>query len=263
MYIAFFDSGLGGLNTLKVALARKPGEKYIYFGDTAHVPYGAKKPEEIQGFLTEAMASLLGYGLKALVLACNTATSVAADFLRARYSLPIIGMEPAVKPAVEYNAGLGRRILLLVTVLTSKSERVAILRSRVDPQELIDSLPASELVECAERLEFDQAAAEGLLRRMLRGRDLSAYSCVVLGCTHFNYFQTAIANVFPAGTKIMDGNEGTVRRLFELVGRDSPPAGDPAAGEVLLHLSDSGDSRKISAARAMIESVFPGPVKVI
>jgi len=263
MYIVFFDSGLGGLNTLKVALSKMPRESFIYFGDTANVPYGIKSAEEVRSLLTAAVDKLKGYRIKAWVLACNTATSVAADFLRERCSFPIIGMEPAVKPAVQYTEGRGRRIMLLATVLTLKSERIAGLRARVDPENIIDAVPASELVEYVERLEFDQEAVENHLRRKLSGYDLNDYSCVVLGSTHFNYFETALRNLFPAGTKILDGNEGTVNRLAEVIQYSDRLAGDGPAPEVLLHLSDQADQRKIKAALGILENVSRTPVRVI
>ena len=262
MYIAFFDSGLGGLNPLKRALADLPDENYIYYGDTANVPYGTKSPREIQDYMLRAMDYLAPYDLKALVIACNTATSVAAPFLRQRFSLPIIGMEPAIKPAAAAAAKAGKRVLLLATILTLKIERIADLRAKVDPDSLVDAVACSELVDCAERLIFDRKTIEDLLRRKLASYDLSQYGWVVLGCTHFNYFQEAIEAVFPPGTSIVDGNEGTIRRLAEIIHyQPQPPAGK--GREILLHLSDSSDQAKALAAADLIRQVTPVPVRLV
>ena len=264
MYIAFFDSGLGGLNTLKQALADLPDEKYIYFGDTANVPYGLKSPAEVCRLMERTLNFLSAYDLKALVLACNTATSAAAPFLRAKYPFPVIGMEPAIKPAVEVCRQSGRRVLLLATVLTLKGEKIASLKDRVDTDNLVDGLAASELVELAESLNFDQDAAEDCLREKLAGYDLTGYGCVVLGCTHFNYYREAIARVFPDGTVIMDGNRGTVRRLAEVIEYD-PRAPRPSDGdrEILLHLSRAADQAKIETAAAILRTVTQARIRLI
>ncbi len=257
MHIVFFDSGLGGLNTLKVALAKLPHDKFIYFGDTANVPYGTKSPADVRHCLVRALDYLKNYDLKALVLACNTATSVAADFLRSKYSFPIIGMEPAIKPAIEKVAASGRRVLLLATILTLKSRRIADLRARVDLNRQIDAVPCSELVDFAERLEFDQGLVKDFLAEKLAPFDLAQYGCVVLGSTHFNYFQEALAGLFPAGTEIIDGNDGTVRHLAEILGRQGQETKVPEQKEVLLHLSDVTDRVKIEAAREMLSRAAP------
>jgi len=260
MPIAFFDSGLGGLNTLKVALAKMPGRNFIYFGDTANVPYGPKSPAEVRGHMVEAVEYLKDYGLTALVIACNTATCAAAPFLREQYPFPIIGMEPAIKPALEL-AGEGRRVLLLATALTLRSERVARLREKFDRHRQIDTLPCPELVEYAERLDFDQAAVAEILRRKLAGHDLSRYACVVLGSTHYNYFQEAIGSIFPAGLRIVDGNEGTVNHLAEMIG--AGPGNPETRPEVLIHLSDDSDQPKMTAVKKMIAEVSEAPVRFI
>jgi len=264
VYIAFFDSGLGGLNTLKQALADLPDENYIYFGDTAHVPYGTKSPAEVCRLMEQTLHTLSAYDLKALVLACNTATSAAAPFLRSRYSFPVIGMEPAIKPAVELCRQSGRRVLLLATILTLEGEKIANLKGRVDTDNLVDGLAASELVDLAESLNFDQKTAEDCLREKLAGYDLTRYGCVVLGCTHFNYYGEAIARVFPAGTKIMDGNIGTVRRLAEVIEYDRRAA-RPSVGdrEILLHLSDTADKTKIKIADSILRSATTTPIRLI
>lgn len=263
MYIAFFDSGLGGLNTLKRAVVDLPNEKYIYFGDTANVPYGIKSPDEVRTLMDRVLDYLSVYDLKAFVIACNTATSAAAPVLRARHRFPIIGMEPAIKPAVEECAANGQRVMLMATLLTLQGEKIAGLKAKVDPDNLVDGLPCSELVEFAERLEFDQKMVEAFLREKLADCDLTRYGCVVLGSTHLNYFREAIANVFPTGTKIMDGNEGTVRHLAEVIHYD-PRAEKPKDDrEILLHLSDSTDQAKLELAANLIREVTDAPVKLI
>src|SRR5437764_129738 len=99
--IGIFDSGIGGLTVLQKAIQALPAENFIYYADTVHVPYGSKSKEEVRKYILEAASFLDAVGIKALVLACNTATSITVNELRTQYAFPVIGMEPAVKPAVE------------------------------------------------------------------------------------------------------------------------------------------------------------------
>ena len=123
MAIAVFDSGIGGLSVLSQARQRLPKKDYVYYADTKNVPYGVKSKEEVLGYVNEAAEFLLGLGnIEALVLACNTATSVAAASLRSKYDIPILGMEPAVKPAV--TADKVHRILVTATPLTLREEKM-------------------------------------------------------------------------------------------------------------------------------------------
>ena len=115
--IAFFDSGIGGLTVLHQAKKLMPQEDYLYYADTDHVPYGSKTKEEIRRYVEEAADFIAAQDVKALVVACNTATSVAIQSLRARYSFPILGMEPAVKPAVK-NIAVSKRVLVTATPVT-------------------------------------------------------------------------------------------------------------------------------------------------
>lgn len=261
-FICFFDSGLGGLNTLRDAVARMPEADFIYYGDTANMPYGPKSERQVRDYMVEALEFLEPYQPRALVIACNTATCAAGAFLRAKYSLPIIGMEPAIKPAVEMMGGSGRRVLLLATALTINSAKVADLKAKVDPLGLVDALPCPELVEMAEALNFDQDAAAACLRRKLASFDLSCYGAAVLGCTHYSYFHQAVAQVLPAGVEIIDGNDGTVRRLMDVIGYETG-GGRPGKREIILHLTAGGEDQKIAAAKSMLAEAARLPVKVV
>ena len=104
MKIGFFDSGIGGLTVLSEALKRLPHHDYLYYADTLHAPYGPKPKEEVRGYIFEAIEFLVRKGADIIVIACNTATSIAVNDLREKYQIPIIGMEPAVKPAIEWGS---------------------------------------------------------------------------------------------------------------------------------------------------------------
>ena len=154
MKIGVFDSGIGGLSVLHEARKVLPDEHYLYYADTAHVPYGTKPKEEIRGYIFEAVTFLRDQGCEAVVVACNTATSVAIDDLRAAFSLPIIGMEPAVKPAVQANQH--QRVLVFATEMTLREPKVHNLVSKVDNAGIVDYLSLQELVLFSERFEFGE-----------------------------------------------------------------------------------------------------------
>ena len=219
MKIGFLDSGIGGLSVLHNILLRKPTGDYLYYADSDNAPYGEKSEEEVCALVSAGVDFLIGQGAEAVVLACNTATSVAARRLRAVHSIPIVGMEPAVKPAVTFHGG--GRVLVTGTPVTIRGERLADLIDTVDRERLTEKLALPELVRMAEERRFDTRAAADYIRRELADGSPEAYSAVVLGCTHFNYFKDAFRLVFPESTAIVDGNDGTVSQLIRRVGEES------------------------------------------
>ena len=218
MRIAFFDSGIGGLTVLHQAMRKMPREDYLYYADTDHVPYGRKTKEQIRQYVQEAVDFIAEQDVKALVVACNTATSVAIQELRARYSFPILGMEPAVKPAVS-DTRCTRRILVTATPVTIREEKLQNLLHQVDQNHQVDLLPLPGLVEFAETSSFNDGQAEAYLREVLQPYDLNRYCTVVLGCTHFNYFKDSFHNILPGEITMLDGSSGTVNNLHAVLER--------------------------------------------
>jgi len=219
------DSGIGGLSVLAEALRRLPTENYLYMADTLHVPYGTKSKEEVRSYVLEVVETMVQTGIDALVVACNTATSIAVDELRSRYSFPIVGMEPAVKPAVEMNRATGKRVLVFATQLTLQQPKYYALVSRVDEGGIVDSLPLPELVAYCEALQFDKALIKRYFRAKLADYDLDRYGIVVLGCTHYVYYADILREILPPHIEVVDGNAGTVKRLAALLHRFGIPAG--------------------------------------
>jgi glutamate racemase len=211
MKIGFFDSGIGGLTVLYEALKLLPQEDYLYYADTAHVPYGNKPKETVKRYVMEAVDFMAAKGIQALVVSCNTATSVAIDALRVKYAFPIIGMEPAVKPAVSDSAG--KRVLVFATEMTLQEEKFKRLVANVDNNRIVDYVPLQELVMHAERFEFAPEIIIPYLEKKLSGFDLNQYGTIVLGCTHFPYFKPLIKKVIPPAIAVIDGNKGTVQNL--------------------------------------------------
>jgi len=219
MTIGFFDSGIGGLSVLAESLRRLPDQDYLYMADTLHVPYGSKTKDEVKSYVFEAVERMMREGIDALVVACNTATSIAVEELRDMYDLPIVGMEPAVKPAVEMNRVTGKRVLVMATPLTLTMPRYYALVSRVDDGGIVDSLPLPELVRYCENLQFDPAVMEPYFRSKLAPYNLDDYGIIVLGCTHYPFYADILRDMLPPHINIVDGNAGTIRRLSALLNR--------------------------------------------
>lgn len=215
MKIGVYDSGIGGISVLSEALRQLPAEDYVYYADTLHMPYGTKPREEVKGYIFEAVDFMARQQVKALVIACNTATVVAVEELRKKYSFPIIGMEPAVKPALEANSG--KRVLVMATALALKQDKFQGLLERVDEEQLVDLLPAPELVEFAEKFVFDEDTILTYFKEKLAPFNMKDYGTIVLGCTHFIYFKDILKKYIPEHVRIVDGNEGTVKNLKRIL----------------------------------------------
>lgn len=247
MTIGFFDSGLGGLTVLTEALRKLPHEDYVYMADTLHVPYGPKPKEDVKGYILESIEMLMQYHIDALVIACNTATSIAVAELRDMYAIPIIGVEPAVKPAIEMNRATGKRVLVFATQLTLQQEKYYALVSRVDERGIVDSLPLPELVHFCEALQFDRRVISEYFRSKLAPYKLNDYGIVVLGCTHYPFYADILREVLPPHIGIVDGSAGTVRRLAAMLHRYGIAEGQ-GEGSIKL-LCTSGDSAYVNKMR--------------
>lgn len=215
MKIGFFDSGIGGLTVLHQAMITLPQEEFIYYADTDNVPYGTKRKEEVLQYVEDAVEFLVHQDVKAIVIACNTATSIAIDTLRMKYSIPILGMEPAVKPAVQKCSG--KRVMVIATPITVKEEKLRNLLQQVDDDHRVDLLPLPKLVLFAETGNFETVEVEQYLRKELSEYHLENYSSLTLGCTHFNYFKDTFRRIFPLSVEFIDGSEGTVNHLKNIL----------------------------------------------
>ncbi|WP_454054092.1 glutamate racemase [Clostridium sp. Marseille-Q7071] len=213
MKIGFFDSGIGGITVLHEALKMLPHEDYIYYADTLNVPYGPKPKDEVKKHIFNAIEFIMTQNVKAIVIACNTGTSVAIEDLRSKYNVPIIGMEPAIKPAVEKNNASGKRILVTATALTLKEEKLQHLITKLDNEHIVDLLPLPGLVQFSERFEFNEQIVLPYLQDQLTKYDLNNYETIVLGCTHFSFYKNVFKKLLPSNTNIIDGNIGTVKNL--------------------------------------------------
>ncbi len=219
--IGVFDSGMGGISVLRELIKIMPDEKYIYYGDNANAPYGTKSKETILKLTLNAVKELEERKIKALVVACNTATSVAVKTLREKYSdIPVIGIEPAVKPAAYENMGAGA-IAVMATPATLKLEKFLNLSAIYKKDNKIISIPCPGLAELIEQGITRGEQVNNLLKQFFKPYIHENIRSVVLGCTHYPFIKNEI-NIFFAGkVKIYDGANGTARqtkRLLEQAG---------------------------------------------
>ena len=233
--VGVFDSGVCGIGTLAALMRELPQERFLFYGDTANAPYGTKSREEVMGCINRIMEHLLAQDVKAVVIACNTATAVAAAELRAKYTLPIIGIEPALKPAHEMRRD--GSILVLATPMTLKLEKFRALYERYGEGAI--PLPCPGLMELVER-EADDEARRYLLE-LFSPYDLTKVDAVVLGCTHYVFLRQVLKEILPDTVSVLDGNAGTARQLRRVL-----TANDLLAdGQGRITLETSGDPAKV------------------
>lgn len=210
--VAVFDSGLGGISVLRELVRTLPRENYLYFGDSLHAPYGTKTPQEVVDLSLQAADRLLSQGAKALVVACNTATSAAIRTLRKTYpELAVVGTEPAIKPTVERHPG--GRILMLATAMTVQEEKFQRLKAQYDDQAQIIPIACSGLMEYVEQGVLRGAEVEGYLLDKLEPYLKVPIDAVVLGCTHYPFLRGAIRRIVGRRPEIIDGSIGIARQL--------------------------------------------------
>lgn len=216
--IGIFDSGLGGIAVLKVAKDILKNENFVYYGDNANAPYGIKTRQEIFKLSKACVDFLVKKDVKAILIACNTATGVSVKQLRAMYDIPFVSMEPAVKVGMK-NAH-GGKILVMATPATLKQEKYINLVSNLNAEDEVIELPCEGLAALIERGVWSGKQMEEYLTSKLSAiKDVHIDSCV-LGCTHYAFAQKSIEKVLKSMDKavvIVDGSAGTVRHLKNIL----------------------------------------------
>jgi len=210
--LGIFDSGFGGLSVAKSIHNLLPNEELSYVADSAFTPYGdmeesdiVKRAILISDFLINKKKS------KVIVVACNTATAYAVNTLRDRFDVPIIGMEPAVKPALKVT--LNNRVGVLATSGTSKSAKFSALLERYSGEVKFFVQPCPGLVNAIEKGSFDNAELFELLEKYLANFKKNGVDTIVLGCTHFVYVKHLIKKIMGANIMIVDTSEAVARQL--------------------------------------------------
>ena len=226
--IGIFDSGVGGIGVLARAERELPGERFIYYADTRRFPYGDAAPQTVLEGVTQAAEQMAEQGIQMLVLACNTATAVAAAALRARFDFPVLGIEPAIKPAITHCRG--RRIAVIATALTLREPKFQRLFEQFRSEGELLILPAPGLADLVERGDYDTATAEHTITELFLGA--GHVDGIVLGCTHYLFLLPVIERLYPDAA-IFDGGAGLVRNLRRTLAEKGPAGGEPAPVQVL------------------------------
>ena len=209
--IAVFDSGVGGISVLKHIHTLLPSEQLLYVADSKYAPYGNKTATDIQARCFEIADFLITQNAKALVVACNTATAAAIDVMRMKYTLPIIGMEPAVKPAAA--ATKNGIIGVLATTGTLKSAQFAGLLESYGRNVKVVTQACVGLVECVERGELNTASTKALIQQYTAPLLAEGADTIVLGCTHYPFVKDVIREIVGEAISIIDTGSAVAKQL--------------------------------------------------
>ena len=250
-YIAVFDSGVGGISVLRHLRRLLPGERFLYFGDSANAPYGSRSTEEVKALTLAAAEKLTSeYGIKALVLACNTATAAAVKEVRRAYpNLIVIGIEPALKLAADHFPG--GKVGVMATEVTLREEKFDSLLHRFHDNCTVYKIPAPGLVQLVEAGKADSPETEALLREIL-SPFAGKLDALVLGCTHYPFAAQVISRILGAQVKLLDGGDGTARETKRRL-READLL-ENGTGEVKI-INSTGDGRLIALSRQLLEEL--------
>ncbi len=246
--IGIFDSGVGGLSVWRHIRAALPDARLVYVADSAHAPYGDKSPEYIERRSLAIAQFLVDQGAEAIVIACNTATAAAAATLRARFALPIVAMEPAVKPAVA--ATRSGVVGVLATVGTLESARFAALLDKYAGNVRIHTQGCPGLVEQIEGGDLAGPQTRALVERYLMPLLAEGANTVILGCTHYPFVAPLIGELAGPGVALIDTGAAVARQLVRRLGEELPPraAGSGGANARFYTSGDAALASRIMSA---------------
>ncbi len=249
--IGFFDSGVGGISVLKTAHNLMPHENYIYYGDSKNAPYGDKTEGQIKQLSLDAGKVLFEMGVKAIVMACNTATSASVKIMRQRYNIPVISMEPAVKPALDVEG----KVIVLATPATVSQNRYNGLLQRLSAGDKVINVACGGLVELVEQSKTDTRSIDTYLSGKLKALENKQIGAVVLGCTHYSFIEEQIRQYMSKHhgkkTKIFDGRHGTATQLLHILRNKDLVCSNTAS---TVHFVTSGDQSMIQTYQDLFES---------
>lgn len=234
--VGVFDSGVGGISVLREMVRELPREDFYFFGDSLHAPYGTKTMDEVRRLTLENVVRMREYGIKAIVVACNTATSAAISRLRELYTeMPVVGIEPALKPAVleKENA----HVLVMATQATVKANKFRELLARFEEQAEVTPVGCPGLMEFVEAGTLEGPKLEAYLRELLAPYLAMEIDAVVLGCTHYPFVKKTIQKVLGPGPHLIDGSRGTARELKRRLEREDLLTDRPGPGKVTFEES--------------------------
>ena len=208
--VGVLDSGVGGVYVLRQAARLMPRENFLFYGDLGHAPYGSRPTGEIRRISMEAARHLVNQGVKALLVACNTATSAAVETMREEFSIPVVGVEPALKPAVE--AACGGKIAVMATPATLRLPRFARLLEACGAENRLVALPCPGLSLMVERFGPGSPMVQEYLSELFNDAPVDKLSGVVIGCTHYSYLKSDLKALL-GDVPLFDGASGAARQL--------------------------------------------------
>lgn len=248
--IGVFDSGVGGISVLRECVKIMPNEDFIYYGDSKNAPYGTKPTDVVRELTIAQVKRFLEIPIKGCVIACNSATSAAVRVLREMYpELPLVGIEPALKPASLYKRD--PRVLVLATPMTIKEEKFKNLLAKYEDKATIYGLPCPGLMEYVEEGKYDTSEVSNFLEELLSPYRGGVIDAVVLGCTHYPFVKDKISQVLGPGVRVFDGGEGTAREMRRRIAEVGLLTDKTTAGKVVFENS-SEDEHKIKLCKELL-----------
>jgi glutamate racemase len=244
--IGVFDSGVGGLSVLRHIRAILPAEDLLYLADSGYAPYGDRPSEWIRARSLQLAEWLVAQGAKALVIACNTITAAASDLLREHVAVPVVAIEPAVKPAAAYTRS--HVVGVLATTGTLESERFASLLARFAAGIEVVAQPCPGLVEHIERGELETADTRALVERFVAPLLARGADTIVLGCTHYPFVRGLIAQVAGPRVTLIDAGTSVARQVQVRLGEAGLLSTSSSPGRDRL-LTTGGPEPAAAAAR--------------
>jgi len=235
--IGVFDSGVGGLSVWREIAALMPHEDTVYVADQAHCPYGSRSLEEVRSLSEAIVRFLIDQGAKIVVVACNTASAAALYYLREHFAVPIVGMEPAVKPAAEHTST--GKVGVMATPATFEGEPFARLMKRYASQVQVFQRVCPGLVELVEAGHLEGTVVEALLEECLGPLREADVDVLVLGCTHYPFLRRSIEGVLGCKIEIVDPAPAVARQVERVLTEQGRLADGPALGSHVLY--SSGD----------------------
>ena len=248
--VGVFDSGVGGLSVLRAIRRELPSERVLYVADSGYAPYGDRPREFIVARALALVNFLVGREVKAVVVACNTATGAAVDVLRARFDMPVVAMEPAVKPAALQTKSGVVGVLATTSTLSSAKFLDLVDRHGAGVQVLVQPCPG--LVEQVEAGELNGARTRALVERFVQPLLAKGADALVLGCTHYPFLRPVIEEVAGAGVVVIDPANAVARELRRRLEAEGLLAPDGRAGRTQFW--SSGPSDKASTVISQLWS---------
>jgi len=241
--IGIFDSGVGGISVSKEIRLLMPGEDILYYADSAHCPYGTQPPENIRQRTIKISQFLINIGAKIIVAACNTASIAGLDYLRQEFQIPIVGMEPAIKPAAKITRN--GKVGVLATGVTINGDRFNSLLTRFACDIEVINVPCPGLVEQVEMGLLDTLETTALLRKFLSPLIKNGVDTVVLGCTHYPFLRLLVKSIMGPEVNVIDTGCAVAKRLQQVL-QEEDLLSDKAPGYATESFYTSGNASQVS-----------------